>query len=144
MNREDAIEYIISEFSKLIAQVGLEASDDVGGFFYTINSAARELSVDPDDYDDFVIDVASDDEFQALLDYYALQRIARAAAAMVDVTSGATGTSKSRSQLSVQISDLLITAQRRVESLGFVVLRAWSGGEINLDFIEAKPETEFG
>jgi hypothetical protein len=146
MDRADAMAYINSEFSKLIAEVGLSPTDDAAGFSYAIDNALREYGIAPDDFDDFDTPPDQEDELQSLLDYFALRRIQRAAAAKVDVSSGASGTSKSRSQLSVQIADLLTFATERAQAYGYVVTKSWGGGEINLDFIEAQPESaaEFG
>jgi hypothetical protein len=141
VDRSDALAYIAGTYAQLATETGTTVTDDAAGFGFVIDAAARAFG----DPDPTTLEVSDDliDDFQALLDYYALQRLSRAAAAKVDIGSGSSGTTKSRSQLFAQIRDLLEDARRIAVGMGYVLGKGFRSGYINLDFIEAAEE-EFG
>lgn len=136
MNRDQAFAHVAAEYAELVAVLGLEVDEPTFGA--AVDAAWRALGVDTT----ATVDATRDGDTLALLDYYALRRMQRAAAMRIDVAVSVAdaSTRRSASQLSANIRALLDMALSEVRARGLDVGGGdgWSQGAIGLDFIEPR------
>lgn len=118
MDRAGGLAYIASEYGALASAAGLTATDDAAGFGSALDNALRALGTDESDLEDVDVPQASVAAFLALLDLFALRRLANALAGRVSTTTEA-GLRRERQQAFAQTRQLLADAQARAESLGY-------------------------
>lgn len=138
MDRAAALAYIANEFPSLIAEAGLNATDDNAGFKVAIDSALRNLSYAEADLEtaDETVKVS---DYLFLLDYYALRKLVRQLSMRSQYQVD--GQQYYDQQLFAQAKAMLDAAEKAVKSLGYNVNGGIFVATYNLDFLE--PDTEF-
>lgn len=135
MNRAEALAFLNGEFSALGTKAGLTNTDTDAGWKAAIDAALRDLGVARADLQTTTIAASLDADFEALLRYWALQRVRSSLAAKEDVKLDGPGIDVKRSQLFKQVEPMLAEYRLEVEALGYGGAGA-SIGRLTLDFLE--------
>lgn len=140
MNRTDALNFIIQEYSQLIAGTDLTQEDTSAGFKGAIDKSLRELGIARADLTSAEItDDDLCDAYEAFLRYHALERLAAATAPDSTIRLD-TGLSVNLSDVFKAVMALLPAAKtehdRYLASLPGNELSAFGSGYVNLDFRE--------
>lgn len=134
MTRADLLAHAQGILDELAIEAGVSLSDDALGIARQLDAAVRDLGDD-------VTNAAAG---EALIEYHVLRRLRYAIASRVDFD--ATAVKRNRSQIYLQLQDLLTDAATRAAAAGHAVVATPDapGGprlvRLNLDYLEGAGE----
>ena len=138
MNRADLLAHVRGVLDELATEAGVQLEDDAPGIARQLDAAVRDLGAD----------VSNTAAGEALIEYHVLRRLRYALAARVDFD--ATAVKRNRSQIFLQVNDLLSDAANRAAAAGHAVIPAPATAPtgarlvaLNLDYLES-PAAEWG
>jgi len=136
MTRLDLLAHANGVLEELAIEAGVSLSDDDRGIARQLDAAERDLGTD----------VNNVQAGEALIEYHVLRLFRYALAARVDFD--ATAIKRSRSQVYIQVNDLLTDAANRAAAAGHPVVATAETGTaqgarlvaLNLDYLEGADE----
>jgi hypothetical protein len=138
MNRTDALTYLQNGYDEYSAEASWDATKVTQVSNTVIDQSLRQLGVMEDDLPTADIEGTEIVSYQALLDYFMLDRLVRTFALRTDVS--VSGISSRQSQTFTFVWQLREDAGKRCAGLGISPAQSMSAGYFTLDFLE--PITE--
>jgi hypothetical protein len=136
MDRGQALIYVSNEFRTLANDLSVLAEDDNLGWKSVIDAAFLSLDVPYTSLASATVDDNTQAQsLIALLNYYAVRRLMRAAATRIDLQTGHPAQLANRSQIMKNLQALLADVERDLVSIGLGVEQL-EYGRFNLDFLE--------
>lgn len=144
MDRNAALDYVANEYKKPADDLGILQTDTSAGWKSVIDAAFLSIGTEYTGLQTATFSDTADTAFGdplpvvfiALLNYYAIRRLLRAASTRVDITTGQPIEGAVRSQLFKQLKALLDDAQAELIQYGFGNVPQIIAGRLNLDFLE--------
>ena len=136
MTRAELLDYLADTFARITGELNLPQADTDTSYKYPLDQVFRRLGVAEAGLATATVSGSQVEQAQALGEYYSLLRFWTMTSTRVDYP--AEGMAQKRSQLFVQIGDLLQRAEKRCEAVGVAVTGTAELQRVSLllDYIE--------